>query len=77
LAVDKDGHAVVIHHERRAIVHRFTFRGPVRDVQFSPDGRYLAVTNKTKLEVWRAPSLEKEFSPFAFKEHTRAILMIS
>lgn len=46
-------------------MHRFTFRGPIRDAQFSPDGRYIAVTNKNKLEVWRAPSLQKEFSPFA------------
>jgi len=64
LTIDVDGHAIVLNLARKTIVHRFSFRGAVRDAQFSPDGRYLAVTNAHKMEVWRSPTLELVFSPF-------------
>ena len=65
IAVDVDGYGVVVNLARRVVVHRFNFKAPVRDLRFSPDGSHLAVTHGRKLEVWRTPGLEREFSPFA------------
>ena len=64
LAIDVDGYALVVNLPRRVVVHRFNFKAPVLDAAFSPDGAYLAVTHGRKLEVWCAPGLEREFSPF-------------
>lgn len=65
VAVDIDGHALCINLPRRIVVHRFSFKSAVADLAFSPDGRYLAVTHGRKLQVWRAPGLDREFAPFA------------
>jgi periodic tryptophan protein 2 len=59
-----DGYAVVISLARRVLLHRFNFKGRVRDVQFSPDDSFIAVTHGRKVNVWRSPSLRREFAPF-------------
>ena len=59
-----DGHAIVITLPRRVLLHRFNFKAPVRDLSFSPDDRFLAVTHGRKLQLWRAPGLKREFAPF-------------
>jgi periodic tryptophan protein 2 len=64
LMVDQDGYAVAVNFLMRNIIHRFNFKTFIRDIKFSPDGLYFAVTNGKKLEVWKTPSLDKEFSPF-------------
>lgn len=45
-------------------MHRFNFKEKVRDVQFSPDDAYLAVAAGRKVQVWRAPGVQREFMPF-------------
>ncbi|KAF7966822.1 hypothetical protein HWV62_36959, partial [Athelia sp. TMB] len=38
---------------------------PVKDIKFSPDGKYIAVTHDSHVQVWRTPNhLVREFAPF-------------
>jgi periodic tryptophan protein 2 len=65
LAIDLDGAAIVFNLSRGVIVHRFGFKGAARAAAFSPDGRFLAAAHGKHLQVWRTPSLEREFCPFS------------
>eukprot|EP00049_Salpingoeca_infusionum_P001172 m.45756 g.45756 ORF g.45756 m.45756 type:complete len:970 (-) comp10895_c0_seq1:2376-5285(-) len=65
MAVDKGGQAILVNLHRHALLHRFNFKTRVRDLKFSPDGRYFAVTHGTQVHVWRAPGLERSFNPFS------------
>ena len=49
-----DGYALLINLKRRIVLHRFNFKAPVLDLQFSHDDAFLAVTHKHKLAVWRS-----------------------
>jgi len=42
VTIDEDGRCLLINKRRQALLHRFSFRGPVGDAKFSPDGRFLA-----------------------------------
>jgi periodic tryptophan protein 2 len=48
------------------ILHKQNFKEPIKDVQFSPDGKFVAITLGKKIQFWKTPSLESglEFSPF-------------
>jgi hypothetical protein len=59
-----DGYAVVVNFHRRVVLHRFNFKDRVRDIAFSPDGRFFAVAVGNKMQVWRTPGLDREFSAF-------------
>eukprot|EP00051_Salpingoeca_urceolata_P015317 m.198012 g.198012 ORF g.198012 m.198012 type:complete len:909 (+) comp18362_c0_seq2:64-2790(+) len=65
ISVDEDGKALLINLRRRALLSRFNFKAPVRDIKFSPDGRYFAVTHKKQVHVWHTPGSQVEFAPFA------------
>ena len=65
LAIDAQGHGLLINRHRRVILHRIKFRSPVACARFSPDGAYFAVAAGRVLQVWRTPALRKEFAPFA------------
>lgn len=39
LSVDDDGRAVLVHFRRGVVLHHIHFNKPVKDVQFSPDGK--------------------------------------
>ncbi|WFD30085.1 U3 snoRNP protein [Malassezia sp. CBS 17886] len=65
LVADEDGHAQLVNVQRRALLAHMNFKLPLRDAQFSPDGRYLAVTHGAQVQVWRTPNvLVRDFSPF-------------
>lgn len=65
LVADEDGHALLMNVARRSLLAHMSFKLPVRDAQFSPNGEYLAVTHGTQVQVWRTPSvLVREFAPF-------------
>ena len=64
LAIDCEGRAVVINIARRIGVHRFNFKGLVRDVKYSPDDRWIAVTLGARLQIWRAPGQRHDLTPF-------------
>lgn len=63
------GASVVINLQRRVLLHRFNFKDKVRAVAFSPDDTHIAVGVGRKLQIWRAPGLKREFSPFVL-HHT-------
>ncbi|RKP07083.1 WD40 repeat-like protein [Thamnocephalis sphaerospora] len=59
------GRAILVSFQRRVLLSEFNFKGKVRDIQFSPDGRFFAVTSGKLVQVWRSPGLNREFAPFA------------
>ena len=64
LTVDVKNYALLISFRRGIVLHRFRFKRTVRQVEFSPDGQYIAATHGKHVQVWCAPSqLRKEFSP--------------
>ncbi|KAH9090244.1 hypothetical protein LEN26_018928 [Aphanomyces euteiches] len=64
IAVDEDGHSLLINLKKAIVLYRFNFKAPVRAIRFSPDDRYIAVSHGTKIQVWKAPGLKREFAPF-------------
>ena len=43
ITIDEDGRSLLINAKQMALLHHFSFKGPVVAAKFSPDGRYLAV----------------------------------
>ncbi|KAI8390883.1 WD40 repeat-like protein [Radiomyces spectabilis] len=64
ITVDEDGRALLINFPRRVILHHFNFKAEVRAIQFSPDGRYIAVTHGKQVQVWKSPGFTREYAPF-------------
>ncbi|KAI0322860.1 WD repeat protein [Amylostereum chailletii] len=65
ISVDLDGRALLVNFRRGVVLHHFNFHKPVKAVKFSPDGKYIAVTNDTHVQVWRTPNhIVREFAPF-------------
>ncbi|EJD39599.1 putative WD repeat protein [Auricularia subglabra TFB-10046 SS5] len=65
VTVDEDGRALLINFRRRVVLHHFNFKKPVKALQFSPDGKYIAVTHDSHVQVWRTPNhMIREFAPF-------------
>jgi periodic tryptophan protein 2 len=64
LAIDREGRAVVVNVARRIALHRFNFKGPVRDVKYSPDDRWIAVALGARLQIWAAPGHRHDLTPF-------------
>ncbi|EYU21608.1 hypothetical protein ABFS82_09G095600 [Erythranthe guttata] len=64
LTVDENNRCLFINLPRRAVLHRISFKHPVADAKFSPDGKFIAVAAGKLLQVWRAPGFKKEFFPF-------------
>lgn len=54
---------MLINLPRKSLLGRFNFKGRVRDLQFSPCGRFVAVTHGKQLHVWVAPGASKQFAP--------------
>lgn len=82
LAADEDGRAVLVNITRRTVLHHINFKAPARDMQFSPDGKFIAVTHGSQVQVWRTPShLVREFAPFVlhrtYTGHFDDVLSIS
>ena len=64
LIVDVEGRAIVASMHSRRILHRFNFKAPVKCVEFSPCGQFIAVSHESKVQVWFTPPLRRDFSPF-------------
>ncbi|KII87643.1 hypothetical protein PLICRDRAFT_162405 [Plicaturopsis crispa FD-325 SS-3] len=65
VTVDEDGRALLVNFRRGVVLHHFNFHKPVKDIKFSPDGKYIAVTHHAHVQVWRTPNhLVREFAPF-------------
>ncbi|KAG6332965.1 hypothetical protein ID866_6127 [Astraeus odoratus] len=65
ISVDEDGRALLVNFRRGVVLHHFNFHKPVKDVSFSPDAKYIAVTHDSHVQVWHTPNhLVREFAPF-------------
>ena len=66
IAIDEDGHAILVNFRRRTVLHHFNFKESVREIQFTPDGKYLAVGMDKTVQVWRTPNITegRDFAPF-------------
>ncbi|KAF7325915.1 Small nucleolar ribonucleoprotein complex subunit [Mycena kentingensis (nom. inval.)] len=65
ISVDEDGRALLVNFRRGVVLHHFNFKKSVKDIKFSPDGKFIAATHGAQLEVWRTPNhLAREFAPF-------------
>jgi periodic tryptophan protein 2 len=64
LVIDSQNYAMLVNFHRGIVLHRLKFKKKVRQCSFSPDGRYLAVTQGKHVQVWFTPNhMRKEFSP--------------
>lgn len=65
ISIDEDGRALLVNFKRGVALHHFNFQKPVKDVKFSPDGKYIAVTHGAHVQIWKTPNhLVREFAPF-------------
>lgn len=66
IAIDEDGHAVLVNFIRRTVLHHFNFKEPVRELQFAPDGKHFVIAVGKYVQAWRTPahSEERDFAPF-------------
>ncbi|KAH8103094.1 WD40 repeat-like protein [Cristinia sonorae] len=65
ISVDEDGRALLVNVKRAVVLHHHNFHKPVKAIKFSPDGKYIAVTHDSHVQVWRTPNhLIREFAPF-------------
>ena len=51
LAIDNDGKSLLISRKRQALLHHFSFKGPVAAAKFSPDGTFIAAAVGRLLQV--------------------------
>jgi periodic tryptophan protein 2 len=64
ISVDEEGHALLVNHRRAVVLSHFNFKGKVAAIQFSPDGRHFAAAVARQVQIWRTPSLTREYAPF-------------
>ncbi|GJE96823.1 WD40 and Utp12 domain-containing protein [Phanerochaete sordida] len=65
VSVDEDGRALLVNVRRGVVLHHHNFKKPVKAIKFSPDGKYIAVSHDSHIQVWRTPNhLIREFAPF-------------
>ena len=68
LAVNSDGEIQLISLISQTVLHRLRTNRTVTDVQFSPDGRYFAITKESLALVYRAPGPQNhQFNPWGLE----------
>ncbi|CAC22605.1 small subunit processome, U3 snoRNP-associated protein Utp1 [Schizosaccharomyces pombe] len=73
LSVDEEGRCILCNFLRRSVLHYFNFKSPVGAIEFSPNGKFFAVSLGKLIQVWRTPNSleEREFAPFVLhREYT-------
>ncbi|XP_044487276.1 periodic tryptophan protein 2 [Mangifera indica] len=65
LTVDENSRCLFINLHRHVVLHRVKFKYPVNAIQFSPNGKYIAVGTGKLVQIWRSPGFKKEV--FAFE----------
>ena len=61
--IDVEGHALFVNLPRKVVLHRFHFKRKVYDIKFSPDDSMFMVTFGHGCQLWKTPSMLREFSP--------------
>ncbi|KXS20166.1 WD40 repeat-like protein [Gonapodya prolifera JEL478] len=64
ISIDEDGKSIVFNVPNRTSLHHHSFKEPVRDVRFSPNGSIVLVTQGRLIQAWRTPGHHREFAPF-------------
>lgn len=82
LVADEDGRALLADISRRSVIASVNFKRPLRAAQFSNDGRYLAISHGSQVQVWKVPrGAGKQFNPFelhrVYTGHSDDVLSIS
>ena len=67
ITVDIEGHALLINYPKQIILSRFHFKRKVYDIKFSPDDTLFAVTFGHAIQIWKTPSIQREFVPLILK----------
>jgi periodic tryptophan protein 2 len=69
VVVDIEGSALFINFPRQVVLTRFHFKNKVRDIKFSPDDACFAVACSNGVQIWKTPSIRREFSPLTLKRN--------
>ncbi|KAI8925529.1 quinon protein alcohol dehydrogenase-like superfamily [Entophlyctis helioformis] len=64
ITIDEDGRALLVNFPKQVVLHHHSFKAPVKDIAFSPDGRFIAVSHEKQVHIWKAPGFTLEFAPF-------------
>ncbi|XP_067139307.1 periodic tryptophan protein 2 homolog [Centruroides vittatus] len=63
--VNEVGEGYLFSLTKKILFYRHHFKRPVKDVQFSPNGRYIAVTKENIVFLYKIPTFNtKEYNPF-------------
>jgi periodic tryptophan protein 2 len=63
IAIDTEGFGCFYHFTRKLLLHSFNFRRKVFSIKFSYNDEYFAITSGRGCQIWKTPSLIKEFMP--------------
>lgn len=63
VVIDVEGFALFYHFPRRILLHKFNFKHRVHSIQFAPNDQYFAVTHTRGCQIWKSPSVIREFIP--------------
>mmetsp|Transcript_19430 Transcript_19430/g.28794 ORF Transcript_19430/g.28794 Transcript_19430/m.28794 type:complete len:893 (-) Transcript_19430:3154-5832(-) len=64
LVTDSQNYGMLVNFHRGIVLHRLKFKKKVRHVQFSPNSRYIAVSQGKHIQVWHTPcSMRRDFCP--------------
>ena len=65
ITIDVEGHALFINFPRRVVLQRFHFKRKVYDIKFAPNDEYFAITFGHGCQIWKTPSIQREFAPLS------------
>mmetsp|Transcript_9075 Transcript_9075/g.18345 ORF Transcript_9075/g.18345 Transcript_9075/m.18345 type:complete len:850 (+) Transcript_9075:214-2763(+) len=64
ITVDQTNHCMLVNTTLNVCLHRMKFKKSVSHITFSPTGTHFSVCTGRHVQVWRTPSLRREFAPF-------------
>eukprot|EP00792_Barthelona_sp_PAP020_P007239 TRINITY_DN3129_c0_g1_i1.p1 TRINITY_DN3129_c0_g1~~TRINITY_DN3129_c0_g1_i1.p1 ORF type:complete len:872 (+),score=199.74 TRINITY_DN3129_c0_g1_i1:35-2617(+) len=64
LAIDEDGIGAILSTLTGSMLHKFNFKEKVLASSFSPCGNYLAISQGRYIDIYRTPSMDRQYSAF-------------
>jgi periodic tryptophan protein 2 len=68
LTIDEDGHSLCVDFAHRTVLYRFNFKKTPEAVEFSPNGKYFAITLGKKIQIWFTPGKDRVFAPYVLHQ---------